>query len=295
MTGMKIGITGASGLIGTALVPHLQAQGHTTVTFLRRPASLPDERQWDGTFLAPATVEDLDAVIHLAGAGVADKRWSTAYKQTIRDSRVNGTKAVTNAVTKAGVPVLLSGSAIGFYGDTGSVLTDESGAQGQGFLADVCAAWEQATEGSTARTVHLRTGIVLTAQGGALRKQLPIFKAGAGAPLGSGQQYQSWISLEDELRAITHLLTVDVEGPVNLVGPQAVTNREFTKALGRALHRPTLPVPIPGMLLRAALGQFAQEGVLVGQRLAPVVLERSGFTFAHPDLRSALEAGLAKQ
>jgi uncharacterized protein (TIGR01777 family) len=188
--------------------------------------------------------------------------------------------------------VLLSASAVGYYGDTGATLKDETGSKGAGFLADVCEAWEAATAPSTARTVHLRTGIVLSSKGGALAKQLPIFKAGGGAPLGSGRQYLSWISLVDEVAAITHLLTADVEGPVNLVGPAAVTNKEFTKALGKAVHRPTLPVPVPGFVLKAALGQFAEEGVLTGQRLAPAVLEASGFAFTHPTVQSALQAAL---
>jgi uncharacterized protein (TIGR01777 family) len=290
---MKIGITGASGLIGTALAPSLRAHGHEVVRFLRQPASSPDERRWDGAFLEPQAVEDLDAVVHLAGAGVADKRWTDPYKRVIRDSRVNGTHAVATAVATAGTPVLLSGSAIGWYGDTGDTVTDETGQKGRGFLADVCEDWELATKPATeARVVHLRTGIVLSGKGGALKKQLPIFKAGAGAPLGSGKQWTSWISLHDEVAAILHLLTVDVEGPVNLVGPAPVTNRDFTKALGRAVHRPTLPVPVPGFVLKAALGPFAQEGVLAGQRLAPAVLERSGFAFAHRDLDSALQSAL---
>ena len=288
---MKIGITGATGLIGSALVKHL-APEHEVVRFIRKPASAPDERRWDGTFLEPQAVEDLDAVVHLAGAGVADERWTKEYKSQILDSRVVGTTAVANAVAQAGVPVLLSASAIGYYGDTGDRLTDETGPRGEGFLAEVCEAWEAATLVATARTVHLRTGIVLSKEGGALRKQLPIFKAGTGAPLGSGKQYQSWISIDDEVAAITHLLTADVEGPVNLVGPGPVTNKDFTKELGKAVHRPTLPVHVPGFVLKAALGQFAEEGVLRGQRLEPSVLERSGFAFRHATLASALQAVL---
>jgi uncharacterized protein (TIGR01777 family) len=291
---MKIAITGASGLIGTALAPALKAAGHEVVRFVRRPADAVEERRWDGITLAPDAVADLGAVIHLAGAGVGDKRWTSSYKQELVDSRIKGTSAVARAVAEAGTPVLLSASAIGWYGDTGDRLTDESGPRGTGFLSDLCEEWEKATApaDATARVVHLRTGIVLSDAGGALKKQLPIFKLGAGAPLGNGKQWLSWISLQDEVSAILHLLTADVSGPVNLVGPEPVTNREFTKALGKAVHRPTLPVPVPGFVLKAGLGEFAEEGVLAGQRLAPHVLERSGFAFAHKDVASALDASL---
>lgn len=292
---MKIGITGASGLIGTALVPALRAAGHDVVRFVRHPAEAVDERRWDGSHLEPDALADLGAVVHLAGAGVGDKRWTASYKKEVLESRVAGTTAVARAVAAAGTPVLLSASAVGWYGDTGDRLTDESGPPGQGFLAEVCAQWEAATGPAdrTARVAHLRTGIVLSARGGALAKQLPVFKAGLGAPLGSGRQWLSWIALQDEVAAIVHLLTADVAGPVNLVAPAPVTNREFTKALGKALHRPTAPVAVPGVALRALLGQFAEEGVLIGQRLAPRVLQDSGFAFAHPDLGPALAAALS--
>jgi hypothetical protein len=298
---MRIGITGSSGLIGRPLVAELRGAGHDVVRFVRGPADGADERSWDPAArrLDPAAVADLDAVVHLAGAGVADKRWTADYKRTILDSRVDGTTAVAHAVATAasfgsGPRVLLSASAIGWYGDTGDRLTDESGPIGKGFLADVCRQWEAATapaEAAGLRVAHLRTGIVLTGTGGALGKQAPIFKAGAGAPLGSGRQWNSWISLRDELAAIEHCLTADVSGPVNLVGPAPVTNRDFTKALGRALHRPTLPVPVPAFVLKTALGPFAQE-VLTGQRLQPTVLQRTGFVFADPDIDAALASSL---
>ena len=302
LAAMHLGITGSSGLIGRPLVAQLRAAGHDVVRFVRGPADGPDERGWDPTArrLDPGQLADLDAVVHLAGAGVADHRWTAGYKRTILASRVDGTSAVAQAIAAAagsgsGPRVLLSASAIGWYGDTGDRLTDETGPHGQGFLADVCQQWEAATapaEAAGVRVAHLRTGIVLTRTGGALGKQLPIFKAGAGAPLGSGEQWYSWISLRDELAAIEHCLAHDVSGPVNLVGPAPVTNRDFTKALGRALHRPTLPVPVPGFVLKAALGPFAEEGVLTGQRLVPSVLQRSGFAFADPDLDAALASSL---
>lgn len=291
---MKVGITGASGLIGAPLAEQLRGAGHEVVRLVRGRADGVDERAWDPASrrLEPEAVADLDAVVHLAGAGVADKRWTDAYKKTILDSRVDGTTAVANAVAAAGGPrILLSASAIGWYGDTGDRITDETGPQGTGFLADVCQQWEAATapaEAAGIRVAHLRTGIVLSKDGGALAKQLPIFKLGGGASLGSGRQWTSYISLRDELGAIEHCLTADVSGPVNLVGPAPVTNRDFTKALGRAVHRPTLPVSVPGFVLKAALGQFAEEGVLVGQRLLPAVLQRTGFVFRDPDVDAAL-------
>jgi uncharacterized protein (TIGR01777 family) len=291
---MKVGVTGASGLIGTALVPALHAAGHEVVRFVRRPADAADERRWDGEHLAPDALADLGAVVHLAGVGVADRRWSSSYKDQVLRSRVRGTGAVARAVAEAGTPVLLSASAIGYYGDTGDRVTDEAGPKGQGFLADVVADWEAATAPAdkAARVVHLRTGIVLSSQGGAFAKQRTVFRAGLGAPLGSGRQWMSWISLHDEVAAIRHLLTADVGGPVNLVGPAPVTNKEFTKVLGRLVHRPTAPVAVPGFVLKAVLGEFAEEGVLIGQRLVPGVLEKTGFSFAHADLAAALRAAL---
>ena len=299
---MKIGVTGASGLIGTPLVRSLREHGHDVVRFVRGSTSAQDERGWDPAAhrLDPADLADLDAVVHLAAAGVADKRLTEARKAVVLGTRVDGTTTVARAVAEAvaagqGPRVLLSSSAIGYYGDTGDRLTDETGALGEGFLAEVCRQWEASTaaaEQAGVRVAHLRTGIVLSGEGGIVGKQLLLFKAGLGAPLGSGRQWTSWISLQDEVAAIRHLLTADVEGPVNLVGPAPVTNRDFTKALGRAVHRPTLPIPVPGVALRLAVGEFADEAILVGQRLAPAVLERSGFAFAHGDLDAALRASL---
>ena len=299
---MRIGITGASGLIGSALVPDLRAHGHDVVRFVRGRASGADERPWDPARreLDPGALADLDAVVHLAGAGVGDKRWTAARKKVVLDSRVDGTTAVAEAMAAGvaagqGPRVLLSASAIGYYGDTGDRVTDESGSTGEGFLAEVVRQWEAATKPAEAagiRVAHLRTGIVLAGEGGIVGRQLLLYKLGLGAPLGSGRQWTSWISLRDEVAAIRHLLTADVAGPVNLVGPAPVTNRDFTKALGRALHRPTLPIPVPGFVLRAAVGQFADEAILMGQRLVPRVLQDSGFAFADPDVDSALRSSL---
>jgi len=299
---MKIGVTGASGLIGTPLVRSLREHGHDVVRFVRGVPAAADERGWDpgAHRLDPADLADLDAVVHLAGAGVADQRWTDARKAVVVGSRLDGTTTVARAMAAAlaagqGPRVLLSSSAIGYYGDTGDRLTDETGPSGDGFLAEVCRQWEASTaaaEQAGVRVAHLRTGIVLSGEGGIVAELLRVFRLGLGAPLGSGRQWTSWISLQDEVAAIRHLLTADVEGPVNLVGPAPVTNREFTKALGRAVHRPTLPVHVPGVALRLAVGPFADEGILIGQRLAPTVLQRSGFAFTHADVDAALQASL---
>ncbi|MDX6199602.1 MAG: uncharacterized protein QOJ79_2753 [Actinomycetota bacterium] len=294
---MRVAVTGASGLIGSALVPHLRETGHDVVRFVRGTAKARDERTWDPSArrLDPALLEDVDAVVHLAGAGVADKRWTPSYKDKILRSRVDGTTAVAEAIAASGHPtVLLSASAVGWYGDTGDRLTDETGPTGEGFLAEVCREWEDATQPAegTARVSHLRTGYVLAEDALGLRKQVQVARLGLGAPLGSGRQWMSWITLSDEVRAITHLLTAAVAGPVNLVGPNPATNAELTRAINRAVHRPTFPVPVPGFALKAALGPFASEGVLIGQRLAPAVLARTGFTFVHSELDAALAAML---
>jgi uncharacterized protein (TIGR01777 family) len=267
------------------------------VRFVRGAAKAADERPWNPSTrtLDPALLDDVDAVVHLAGAGVADKRWTPAYKAVILRSRVDGTTAVAEAIAASGRPTtLLSASAVGWYGDTGDRVTDESGPAGEGFLAEVCRAWEAATQPAegTARVAHLRTGYVLAKDALGLQKQLRVAKLVLGAPLGSGRQWMSWITMHDEVRAIAHLLTADVNGPVNLVAPHPATNRELTAAINRTVHRPTFPVPVPGFALRTALGPFAAEGVLIGQRLVPAVLQRSGFTFDHPDLDAALAAVL---
>jgi uncharacterized protein (TIGR01777 family) len=288
---MKVAVTGASGLIGAALVPHLRGAGHDVVRFVRRDPAAPDELGWDGRSLDPSRLDDVDAVVHLAGAGVADKRWTPSYKELIVSSRREGTTAVAEAIAASGHPtVLLSASAVGWYGDTGDRITDETGQPGEGFLAEVCRIWETSTAPapSSCRVAHLRTGYVLAKDALGLRKQVRVAKLGLGAPLGSGRQWMSWITLRDEVRAIQHLLTADVEGPVNLVGPAPATNRELTTAINRAVHRPTFPVPVPGLALRTVLGPFAAEGVLIGQRLVPAVLTAAGFSFADPDLDAAL-------
>lgn len=238
-------------------------------------------------------------MVHLAGAGIGDRRWSEDYKREVVRSRVEGTRTLAGALAEltAKPAVLLSGSAVGFYGDTGDVAVDETAPAGAGFLArEVVVPWEAETapaEEAGIRVARLRTGLVLSGRGGMLSRILPIFKAGLGAPLGSGRQYWSWISIDDWVLAVRHILkNPEISGPVNVTAPEPVTNAEFTKALGAALHRPTMPLAVPGFLLRTALGEFAEEGVLTGQRVIPRRLLDSGHAFRHTRLNEALTAVL---
>lgn len=291
---MRIGITGASGLIGSALASDLRSSGHEVLTFVRRASRSPLEIMWQpGSTLDPTALTGLDAVVHLAGAGVGDKRWTDAYKKVIRDSRVDGTRTIAQAMAQAtdGPRVLVCGSAIGFYGDTGDTLTDESGPCGRGFLAGVVRDWEAAAAPAVEAGVRVsfaRTGLVVSAEGGAWQKLFPIFRAGIGGKLGSGRQYWSAISLHDEVRALRWLLDNDVSGPVNLVGPQPLTNAQVTKVMGEVLGRPTI-LPVPGFALKAVLGEFAED-TLASQRIDPEVLRSGGFTWDQPDIRSMIEA-----
>jgi uncharacterized protein (TIGR01777 family) len=295
---MHIAITGTTGLIGTALVARLRAGGHRVVRLVRRDPG-PDDVLWDPSDnqLDAARLAGVDAVIHLAGAGIGDKRWTDQYRRTIRESRVASTELIsrTIAVLDPLPKVLLSGSAVGFYGDRGDEVLDERSPAGSGFLPEVCRAWEAATaaaEATGVRVAHLRTGVVLAAHGGALRKQLPLFKLGLGGRFGSGHQWLSWITLDDEVSAIEHLLTADVEGPVNLTSPNPVTNAEFGATLGRVLHRPAF-VPVPKFGPRLVLGGELADALLFdGQRVQPTVLTESGYGFRHPELEGALRAVL---
>lgn len=292
---MRIAITGSSGLIGSALTPHLRAQGHEVIRVLRGPAS-GDDISWgaNADSLAPRDLSGIDAVVHLAGAGIGDRRWSESYKETIRASRVNPTKMLATAIAQAdnGPRIFLSGSAIGIYG-SGDDPMDESAPAGEGFLADVCREWEDAAHAACdagCRVAYLRTGIVLSTRGGALRKQLPLFRLGLGGRMGSGRQWQSWISLTDEVRAIEYLLTAEASGPVNLTAPHPVTNAEFTTQLGTAVRRPTV-FPVPSFGPRLLLGSELADNLLFsGQRVVPTALTDAGFTFEHPTLDVALSA-----
>ncbi len=295
---MKLVIAGASGFLGKALVADLRKDGHQVDTLVRRPAASGAEFEWhpERGELDPQLLAGADAVVCLSGAGVADKRWTDAYRQELVQSRLQPTTTI--AETLAGLPpeqrpgTFVSASAIGYYGERGDQPLPEAATAGTGFLADLVRRWEAATEPAAragVRVVMLRTGLVLSATGGLMKRLVPLFKLGAGGKLGSGRQYQSWITLADEIGAIRHALQTDqLEGPVNLVGPDPVPNAEFTAALAAALHRPAI-IPAPAFGLRLALGQFADEGVLVSQRVLPEKLLASGYRFEHADLRSALD------
>jgi uncharacterized protein (TIGR01777 family) len=295
---VRIVVSGASGFIGSALVPALRSAGHEVRTLVRRGPRSSDEVFWN-----PATGElsaddlvDVQAAVHLAGAGVGDRRWSESYKQKILQSRVQGTDllARTLAALTPRPRVLVSGSAVGFYGDTGDTEYDESGPRGEGFLAEVVEQWEAATrpaEVAGVRVCHARTGVVLDKSGGALAKQLLPFRLGLGGKLGDGQQWQSWITLEDEVRALQVLLDSDLSGPVNLVAPNPVRQAEMTREIGRAVGRPT-PWRVPGFALRVPFGGFADEGLLIGQRLRPQKLLDAGFTFRSERLPEGLQTAL---
>lgn len=290
---MRVAVTGASGLIGSALVTALLADGHDVVRLVRRPTGEPDEASWDP---ATGTVDldrlaGTDAVVHLAGAGVGDHRWTDSYKREIRDSRVRGTTAVARAVAALDPAprVLVSASAIGYYGDTGDGTVDETAPRGTGFLADVVAEWERAADPAREagiRVVHPRSGLVMARRGGAWGRMLPLFKAGLGGRLGNGRQWWSFITLADEVAALRWLLDADVSGPVNLTAPHPATNAQVTTAMGRALHRPTV-LPVPAFALRAVLGEFSTE-VLGSARVLPAALQQAGFAFAHPDIDAAV-------
>lgn len=298
---MKVLITGASGLIGRALTSELKAKGHTVVAAVRREPRTPDEVQWDpkGGTVDPRAFDGTDAVIHLAGAGIGDKRWNDAYKRELVESRTLGTRTLATAIASAAhkPSVFLSGSAIGFYGPTDDRFLDENSPHGSDFLADLVVQWEHAAQPAIdagVRTVFLRTGIVLSPKGGALKKQLPLFKAGLGGKFGDGSNWQSWISIDDEVRAIIHLLTSQVSGPVNLTAPEPVTGAEFTRTLARVLRRPAV-LPIPSFGPKILLGaEMANALLFTGQRVVPTVLERDGFRFEHRSLEPALRSLLKK-
>ena len=286
----RVAVTGASGLIGTALVGHLRNEGHTVQRFVRRPAIARDEITWDpiaGTADLSA-LEGVDAVIHLAGAGVGDKRWTKKYRAAILNSRLLGTTAIANAVATVKPSVFISASAIGWYGETGNRAVTENDRGGGDFLAAVCREWEGVADlAGDVRTVKIRTGLVLDPTGGALGRMIPLFRLGLGGKLGSGKQWWSWITLHDQVRAICHLMESKVSGPVNMTSPNPATNQEFTAALARAMHRPAL-FQAPGFALKLALGGFASE-ILGSKKILPEVLINDEFIFDYPHLTTALE------
>ncbi|MEU3750902.1 MULTISPECIES: TIGR01777 family oxidoreductase [Streptomyces] len=295
-TRKRVAVTGATGLIGRALVRSLRTDGHDVLRLVRRPAATADEVEWDPKrlYVDAAGLVGVDAVVHLAGAGVGERRWTEAYKREIRDSRVLGTRAIAEALASLAEPpeVLVCGTALGYYGDTGSRAVDESAPAGTGFLPSVCVEWEAAAapaEEAGIRVAHARTGLVVAAEGGAWGRLFPVFRAGIGGRMGDGRQYWSHISLHDEVAALRHLVdTPSLSGPVNLTAPEPVTNREVTAAMGRVLRRPTL-CTVPAPALKLVLGDFAQD-VLGSQRVLPARLLESGFDFAFPTIDEAIRA-----
>jgi uncharacterized protein (TIGR01777 family) len=288
----RVVITGSTGLIGTALVGKLKSNGYTVQRLVRRPTVSSEEIFW-----SPAqskidldSLAGVDAVIHLAGAGVGDKRWTKKYRSEILNSRLLGTTTIANAVAQVKPKVFISSSAIGWYGETGNRAVNESDRGGDDFLAAVCREWEAAADlaGQT-RTVKIRTGLVLDPTGGALGKMLPLFHFGLGGKLGNGKQWWSWITLHDHLRAIEFLMENDqISGPVNLTSPNPVTNQEFTSSLARALRRPAL-FPAPAFALKAVLGGFSSE-ILGSKKVLPSVLQDAGFNFDFAHIAPALDA-----
>ncbi|MFF7444850.1 MULTISPECIES: TIGR01777 family oxidoreductase [unclassified Streptomyces] len=292
----RIAVAGASGLIGSALVRSLTADGHEVVRLVRRAPRGDGEVRWDpeGRRVDTAGLAGCDAVVNLAGVGIGDRRWTEAYKARIRSSRVDGTAALAEAVAALDEPprVFVNGSAMGYYGETGDRVVDESAPPGEGFLPELCVEWEAAAAPAReagVRTVFTRTGLVVAREGGAWGRLFPLFKAGLGGRLGDGRQYWSFISLHDEVAAIRHLLDTDgLSGPFNLTAPNPLTNREITEAMGRVLHRPTL-LSVPAPVLRTVLGELSSD-VLGSQRVVPKRLLESGFTFAFPEIEGAVRA-----
>lgn len=292
---MNVLMTGSSGLIGSALTSSLDRDGHRVRRLLRAPSAAENTTVWDpsdGT-LADGALDGIDAVVHLAGENIAGGRWTPRRKARIRQSRVDPTRRLCEALARLSSPprVLVAASAVGFYGDRGDEVLDETADPGTGFLSDVCEEWEQAAAPARERgirVVHPRIGVVLTPAGGALAQMLPPFRLGVGGVLGSGRQYMSWIAIDDLLAIMLRALTDEsLSGPVNAVSPHPVTNREFTQTLGRVLRRPTV-LPMPAFAARALFGEMADALLLSSTRVAPGRLESSGFTFAYPSLEAAL-------
>ncbi|MET8957248.1 TIGR01777 family oxidoreductase [Streptomyces sp. NPDC004393] len=294
----RIAVAGASGLIGSALVRSLTADGHEVVRLVRRSARGEEEVCWDPEeqYVDAAGLIGCDAVVNLAGAGIGDHRWTDAYKKTLRDSRVLGTAALAEAVASLPEPprVFVSGSAIGYYGETGDRAVDETAPPGDGFLPSLCVEWEEAAapaQEAGVRTVFARTGLVVAREGGAWGRLFPLFQAGLGGRMGDGRQYWSYIALHDEVAALRHLIDrEDLSGPFNLTAPEPLTNRQITDAMGRVLHRPTL-FPVPAPALRLVLGEMSGD-VLGSARVVPERLLESGFSFAFPGIEEALRAAL---
>lgn len=296
---MKVLVTGSSGLVGSALVESLEANDHRPVRLQRGSPGNGPAWDPDSGIVDLEGAEDIDVVVHLAGENISEGRWNASKKARIIDSRVKGTRLLAEFFAAADhkPSAIVSASAVGFYGDSGEMVVDESSEPGDGFLADVCKKWEEATAAAVQagiRVVNIRLGVVLSAAGGALKKMLLPFRLGVGGVIGSGNQFMSWISIEDVVEAIQYAMVNDsLVGPVNLVSPNAVTNREFTRALGRALHRPTM-FPMPAFAARLVFGEMADELLLAGTRAVPRKLMECGYEFRHPELTEALDDLLKK-
>ena len=287
----KVAVTGSSGLIGAALVAQLQSDGYKVLKLVRRPPRAADEVSWDPKKgeIDLKSLEGVDAVFHLAGAGVGDKRWTAAYRSQILNSRLLGTTTIANACEQLQPEVFISASAIGYYGETGNREVTEVDRGGDDFLSIVCREWELvANLAPSVRTIKLRTGLVLDPTGGALGRMIPLFNFGIGGKLGSGKQWWSWITLHDQVRAMIFLMQSEIEGAVNITSPNPVTNKEFTAALAHALKRPAF-FPAPAIALRAVLGGFSSE-VLGSKKVMPKVLMDNGFEFEYPFVANALTA-----
>ncbi len=297
---MKILVSGSHGLVGTALTTSLRGDGHEVFALVRHAPASPSEVEWypERGSLALARLEGMDAVVHLAGESIAEGRWSDEKKQRIRDSRVKGTTVLSEALSNLKHPprTLVSASAIGYYGDRGDLILTEGSASGNDFLSSVCLEWEQSTVAAREqgiRVVLSRFGIILSADGGALKKMLPPFRMGVGGRIGSGKQWMSWIALDDVIGALTYAINNDsLEGPVNFVAPNPVRNADFTSELGKALSRLTF-FPIPEFAVRLAFGEMADALLLSSQRVKPERLQSTDFKFQFPELGPALKHVLA--
>lgn len=294
---MRVLIAGANGMLGSALMTRLWGSGTQAFRLVRKATDAGDI-EWDPQrgHLPAHALDGVDAIVNLAGAGIGDHRWTSAYRRELRDSRIRGTALLAERAasmpTSTRPPVMLNASAVGWYGDRGDELLDETSSGGSGFLAELCRDWEAATAPAAAaemRVVMMRTGVVLSATGGALRKQLPLFKLGLGGRMGNGRQWLSWIAIDDHVSAMVHLLHADIEGPVNLTAPNPVRNTEFTATLAKVLHRPAV-MRIPAFAPRLLLGRELADALLfTGQRVQPKVLTNDGFRFAAPTLTEALK------
>jgi uncharacterized protein (TIGR01777 family) len=298
---MKFAITGSTGLVGSALVPFLRTKSHQVLPLVRTVASAAEEVTWDPIAgkIDAERLEGLDAVIHLAGENIASRRWNLEQKARIRDSRVNGTRLISETLAKLQRPpqVLVCASAIGYYGDQGEEQLTEASSAGSGFLVEVCRDWEKATETAGKagiRVANMRFGVILSGSGGALASMLTPFRLCLGGKIGSGRQWISWLALDDAVGSIYHALTDNrLCGPVNAVAPQAVTNRDFTKTLGKVLRRPTI-IPMPAFMARLAFGEMANELLLASTRVVPRVLLDTGYRYLYGDLETALRHVLGR-